>query len=52
MIHQELISLFNGLLQRLNENDNVLDSEYFSVLSNIIVGHIQTGDSSLFPYLN
>lgn len=52
VIHQELISLFNGLLQRLNENDNVLDSEYFSVLSNIIVGHIQTDDSSLFPYLN
>ena len=50
-IHNELISLFDSLLSRLNQDIEVLDSEYFSVLSNIIVGHIQTDDSELFKYL-
>lgn len=50
-IHQELILLFDSLASRLEENIEVLDSEYFTVLSNIIVGHIQTDDTSLFKYL-
>ncbi len=50
-IHNELISLFDSLLSRLSQDFNTLDSEYFSLLSNIIVGHIQTDDSDLFKYI-
>ncbi len=50
-IHLELISLFDALLSRLNKNTDALDSEYFALLSNIIIGHIQTDDTDLFKYL-
>lgn len=51
-IHEELLLLFDGLLDRLENDDQALDSEYFTVLSTIIVGHIQTDDTDCFPYLN